>query len=246
MSSTSPECERGTREDFYKMMEYMRYLIMVILGTIFLSLALVCIKVAVVYSREKRSANAQGRPENDAGLTCQFYWTRAIMLQALSYVIALFLTISPRYIEVLVNKKSDPFLTKLHLAIYPLQGVLNFLIFAGAKVYHIRRRESGLSLYAALQRILLSVSYEDTAEAVLLVGISMIDAEQGSNIPLEHSDNSNSSITGEPKSEDSGWKDVSWNSRSTTSASLNSDAVSEYDNKRLSSISEERSRVSIV
>ena len=175
-------------------------------------------------------------------MNSQFHHTRAIVLQALAYVTALICTILPRIIAMATGKSSIA-IGRLHLALFPVQGVLNFLIFVGAKVYHIRCRDPTLSFPKVLRRILTSREYEDSAEAVLLLGISIISTEGDSNAQLEvWQDQAEIDDAAEEQiTEGSGWPEgVSWHSRSATAtASLKSSGVSEYDKKSLSIFSEE-------
>ena len=255
-SDDAPACVRGSRESFEKMKKSMSLLTIIIFTTMIFSLAIVCGKVAYLYIREKSAKRSNNNVNNqDASSTNHTYkYAWAVFLQASAYVLAIFVTCLPAFIE-LLTQKDDELLQKLHLIFFPLQGFFNFLIFVGAKVNYLRNRRSELTLWMALQELFISKKFNDTQEAVVLTGISILvqrggsaseresdnivphetdDEERNRNVvspedpSLNESDSQGRITSSVSQSE---W-DVSWASRSSSEPqSLNSGGVSHYDTK---------------
>ena len=99
-----------------------------------------------------------------------FRCVRATFIQAISYIMALFITVMPPFLLNVWPKLDDTYIHVVALVTYPLQGLFNFVIFVGAKVYHLRRTDSELSFKKALHEIIFKISFEDDAEAMVLSG----------------------------------------------------------------------------
>jgi len=139
---------------------------------ILFSLSMVCAKVTKLYLelKQPRRGNGGMTERRRAELDRLFRCVRATFIQAISYIMALFITVMPHFLLNVWPKLDDTYIHVVALVTYPLQGLFNFVIFVGAKVYHLRRTDSELSFKKALHEIIFKISFEDDAEAMVLSG----------------------------------------------------------------------------
>lgn len=204
---------------------------------IILSLSLVCAKVARLYWSVRRSRDDGNMNEVQAiNLKNHFSLVRATFIQAIAYILALFITIMAPFLLIFIPGSKNKFILTFDPILLPLQGMFNFFIFSSAKVYHLRKADSELSIVKALRLIMFKGSFEDDVEAVVLSGVSSA-LGRGGGIPSNlsyssepHNDdasegkqndfNDNISYAQESQEQrssayDSAWDNISWRSRST-------------------------------
>jgi len=232
----SPPCERGSKKNHHYMESIIRFISGGLLVIMFISLSMVCVKVTKLYLGVRKSRRGHGRitEQQKANLDSHFCCMRATFIQAISYMLALLITILPS-LFVMLTPLPDSMLNYMPALTLPLQGLFNLAIFVGAKVYHLRRADSEVSLIKALREIMLKTSFEDDAEALVFTGMrsnmgardSMPSSVTSSKPPScysrpteEGKDSFNDEFLSTDQSRDisdskSAWDDISWKSQST-------------------------------
>jgi len=172
----SPSCERGNKESHLRFELIFAIISTVKIVVIIICLSMVCGKVTKLYLEWKKSKNDDGTggmtEEGRVDLDNRFRIVRATFIQAIAYILVLFITVLPPLVLLITPATFYATMTDVFNLAFPLQGFFNFLIFVGAKVYHYRRVESEVSISKALGLILFT-SFHD-AETLVFTGISVL------------------------------------------------------------------------
>jgi len=198
---------------------------------------MVCVKVTKLYLAVRQSRYSHGRitEQQKANLDSHFCCMRATFIQAISYIVALFIITLPHLLAYSTTTSRYRVIRVLPSITTPLQGLFNLAIFVGAKVYHIRRADSEISIIDALREIMLKRLFEDDAEAEVLTGMpsargarhSVPSSVSSSNLPsglgrstVDKIDDFSDDRLSTDKSKDislsiGAWDDTSWISQST-------------------------------
>lgn len=247
--SPSPPCERGTKRHHLDMVVSLSLISACQMVVIFTCLSMVCFKVTSLYLALRKSRRSPTTAQRETDLDNQYQCVRATFIQAISYIMVLLITTLPSLVVLFIPDKTNVvhYMPSITL---PLQGVFNFAIFVGAKVYYLRRTNLEISFIKALHEILFKTSFEDDAEAIILTGVPSAMGARDSILPSVLSTNLSvpPGVVGSSKSEEAtvdhptsksqsltssvgAWEDVSWISRSTQDHSARSNELSEFGSR---------------
>jgi hypothetical protein len=168
---------------------------------IIVCLSLVCLKVF----KQKREFDAYARQieltNTNSGsfvdqrllqLSSRNTMTRAVTLQSIAYVAALFLTYAFPIMSTvnIIPKKGGFFqvIKKLALVFQPMQGFFNFLIFVGSKVAVASRRNPESSIYSIITSILKGTN-EISDDMIEFTGIDFVMTEDVQLVQTNASEN---------------------------------------------------------